>query len=199
VENFDTELFDVDLSKIDSLIDRTRRLPEQVFRRRPYAFRVIDFDEIWTVEFFHCVQSLTRAIGDGRFVVGVIRPDPRDYYFSHFRRYPFIRFSINDTNEGFIRAINEDPGESPADAIAHNSDVVVVHPDQQMNWMVYGDRDLEIGIVAAMSESSLKMITAIFPRERLHSANSAVKQLLSPVYGGAVPEEVTRAFVNNYA
>jgi len=46
-----------------------------------------------------------------------------------------------------MQALHEDPGGSPADAIAYNSDVMLVYP-QSGPWAIYGDREMEIGIVA---------------------------------------------------
>ena len=170
----------------------------QVFRQLPYRFRIIDGDEIWSVEFFLHAQRLTKAMGNEHLFLAVLDPDPETYYYAHFKKYPVFKFGLTDSEGSYLRAIDEDPGGSPADAIAYNSAVVLVYPDD-FDWVLYGDRrGMELGVLAAMNEKALRAITFIYPSSKLHSATTAITQLLPPVYRGRVPEEVCRALVENY-
>src|SRR5437660_12852177 len=100
-----------ELLKIDTLIDRNVSLPGVIFRRHPHSFRIIDFDEMWSADFFRRVARITKADGDESFTLAVLQPDPESYYYSHFRKYPFFTFTVHDTEQSYVNAINEDPGD----------------------------------------------------------------------------------------
>jgi len=187
-----------ELQKIDVLIDRNARLPGMVFHQRPHSFRIIEFDELWSSDFFRRAREMTKANGDECFTLAVLQPDPERYFYNQFCEYPFFRFALDDVEQHYVDAINEDPGNSPADAVAHNADVVFVYPER-VGWAIYGDRDLEVAVVATMNERALEVLTSIYPRERLHSAASAIARLLVPLYGGAIPEDMQQRFIANYS
>jgi hypothetical protein len=179
---------------IDRLVDRSTTLPDQVFRRRASAFHVIDFDQVWSEDFFREAQRRTTRAGDLSFTFAVLRPDPDNYYYAQFGKFPLLRFTELDTVQRFIDEVQEDPGDSPADAIAYNSGAILVYPASE-RWASYGDRDVEIGVVAAMDNEMEAAISTAGQSLRLFTQIEAVTQLLPPVYRGIVPEEVKRSLV----
>ncbi|HEX8170567.1 MAG TPA: hypothetical protein VF824_08505 [Thermoanaerobaculia bacterium] len=189
--------FENELQKIDRSIDRRAALPDQVFVTRPVAFHVVDFDQFWSEEFFGDAQRLTRRAGDDSFTFAVLRPDPDSYYHAHFGKFPMLRFSDADPAHRYIEELHRDPGGSPADAIAFNSEVVLLYPPSR-RWAMYGDRNLEIAVVAVMDEEIEAGIRQTTHSLRLFTPTEAATELLSAVYRGAVPEEVKRSLVRNY-
>jgi hypothetical protein len=190
--------FEREMQFVDRLVDRSATLPEQVFRRRASAFHVIDFDQVWSEDFFRDAQRLTKRSGDASFTFAVLRPDPDKYFHAHFGKFPVLRFTDADPGQRFIDEVHEDPGDSPADAIAYNSEALLVYPPSE-RWMIYGDRNVEIGIVAVMDDEMEAAIRATARSLRLFTPMEAVTQLLSPVYRGDVPDDVKSALVRNYS
>jgi hypothetical protein len=189
--------FETELQKIDRIVDRSAALPDQVFVTRPVAFHIIDFDQLWSEEFFDDAQRLTKRAGDESFTFVVLRPDPDNYYHAEFGKFPLVRFSNADPAQGYLDELHQDPGDSPADAIAYNSEVVLVFP-ASARWAIYGDRNLEIAIVGVMDREIEAAIRTTAQSLRLFTATEAVTELLRPVYRGAVPEDVKRSLVRNY-
>jgi hypothetical protein len=187
-----------EMQAIDRLVDRSTTLPDQVFRRRASAFHVIDFDQVWSQDFFRDAQRLTTRAGDVSFTFAVLRPDPDNYYHAHFGKFPLLRFTDVDAVQCFIDEVHEDPGDSPADAIAYKSEAILIYPRSE-RWAIYGDRDVEIGIVAVMDDEMASTIRATAQSLRLFTPIEAVTQLLPPVYRGVVPEDVKRSLVQNYS
>jgi hypothetical protein len=130
--------------------------------------------------------------------VAVLKPDPIEYYYKHFGKYPLFTFGKEDTGADFIAAINEDPGDSPADAIIHNSVVIVVH-SESCRWLLYGDRDFEIALIASADFDAASAVQSSLGAERLFSMTGAIEQLLSVVYRGVVPIDIRNALLSNYA
>jgi hypothetical protein len=190
--------FERETQAIDRLVDRSTTLPDQVFRRRASAFHVIDFDQVWSENFFRDAQRLTARAGDVSFTFAVLRPDPENYYHAHFGKFPLLRFTDVDSVQRFIDEVHEDPGDSAADAIAYNSEAILVYPASE-RWAIYGDRDVEIGIVAAMDDEMEEAIRATAQSLRLFTPIEAITQLLPPVYHGVIPETVKRSLVRNYS
>jgi hypothetical protein len=190
--------FERETQAIDRLLDRSATLPDQVFRRRASAFHVIDLDQVWSEDFFRYAQRLTTRAGDLSFTFAVLRPDPDNYYHANFGKFPLLRFTDVDPVQCFIDELHEDPGGSAADAIAYNSEAILVYPASE-RWAIYGDREMEIGIVAVMDDEMGAAIRASAQSLRLFTPIEAVTQLLPPVYRGVVPEDVKRSLVRNYS
>lgn len=191
----DRDSFDRQLAIIDRLVDRAAVLPAQVFRAPMASFHVIEFDVLLARHVFARLQRLAAAAGSEAFNLGVLEPDPQSYFHAHFGKYPFLRFTATDSADRFIEALNEDPGDSPADAIATNSDVVVVYPDSAQ-WLIYGDRRLEIAIVAAADAAAAAAIEADPPARLFHAADAVT--LLEPLFRGSVPPDIASALIQNY-
>jgi hypothetical protein len=190
--------FENELQKIDRLVDRSAVLPDQVFLRRPSAFHIIDLDQVWSEEFFRDTQRLMERAGDTAFTFAVLRPDPDSYYHAEFGKFAMLRFSHADPAQRYIDELHEDPGDSPADAIAYNSEVIFIYPTSE-RWAIYGDRDLEIGVVAIMDNEIEAELRATARSFRLFTPTDAVAELLPPVYRGVVPEDVKRSLVRSYS
>jgi hypothetical protein len=70
----------------------------------------------------------------------VLSPDPDAYFRMHFDKYPLLEIQATDSAEEYLGALNEDPGDSPADAIGINwSQYAVLAPSRR--WFVRAIRD----------------------------------------------------------
>ena len=130
----------------------------------------------------------------------VIEPDPERYFFHHFGKYPIIEVSVNDSEETFLKAVNEDPGGSPADAIIYNGRVIVVYSDSPV-WALYGERDYEFCVAAFAREELKDAFVSSYGPERVFSIEEAVEQLLGPSFinsPAGVPADIRNNLVSNY-
>lgn len=66
-------------------------------------------------------------------------------------------------------------------------------------WAIYGDRNMEIGIVAAMDEETAIRIDSTKLSLKFFTPLEAVTELLPSVYRGNVPDAVSRSLIAHYA
>lgn len=104
-----------------------------------------DSSNIATPKFLSLIRKLLAFNRAGEFAVIVLEPDPFSYFHFHFGKYPGFIARSEHTDEQFFQILLTDPGGSPADAIAHNSERYVVLP-LPGEWFAYGDRAREGGI-----------------------------------------------------
>jgi hypothetical protein len=84
-------------------------------------------DMFWqTKTFFGLVTRDPCFAEDGDWVIFALEPNPFLYFHRLFGMFPLIVGSSLASASDYIEAIHADPGDSPADAIATRSDVVVV-------------------------------------------------------------------------
>lgn len=184
---------------LESLVDTNAELPDQVFAPTVAVFRIFDITEVWMAAFFDAAKHVMQVRGDQtRLLVAMIRPDPIGYYYAHFRKFPLFQFDRSDDAQTYLDALNADPGNSPADALVHNAAVLAIYPES-CQWVVYGDRDFEVAIIATRDRETQEAWGSTLLAERLYPVRQAIENLLVPMYGGDVPREVAEAFLRNYA
>ncbi|HKO55125.1 MAG TPA: hypothetical protein VJ276_04560 [Thermoanaerobaculia bacterium] len=186
-----------ELRRIDYLMDRRAVFPNQVFRVPVCDFWILEFDEFWTGRLFRDLKALSCAIGDEGFTLAVLKPDPTDYFFHHFKKCPILRFSLEESDRDYFGRINADPGSSPADAVAVNSDVVLAYAES-LRWAVYGSRHWEIAAMAAMDEGVADAVRATPLAEIAVTTALAVHTLVPMIYERGVPEELSSGLLANY-
>jgi hypothetical protein len=194
----DITSFRRELEKIDRVLDRKADFPQQVFRLPAAGIRFIELDDLWAEEVFEVLQRLAAAVDSQCVLFIVLKPDPIDYYYAQFGKLPLVELDVaKSSGSAYINALHEDPGDSPADAIVHNSDVMVIFPEN-MRWMIYGDRNFEIGIIAGMDTDAVRAVDAIYPCGRLYSARYVIDHILPAVFRGAVPSDLSAQLLQNY-
>ena len=103
-----------------------------------------DSVEFHSRTFLHFLRKLMEWSGDKSFQYAVLNPDPINYFFASFQRYPLIEIAVDDTADASIAALTEAPDASPADAIGTNwSEYVIVPPSKQ--WCIHAKRDARSG------------------------------------------------------
>jgi hypothetical protein len=157
------------LTDVGACVDASATLPAQVFRGRA-TFRVIEWDILWSRKFFEAARYMTEASGSERLKLLVLSPDPVQYFLHQFGKLPLVTLNVKDDAGAYLHCIGEDPGDSPADAIVHNSDVVVVWPSSRQ-WCLYGDRNFEIALIALHDERSVRAVDSTsLPRFSMREA-----------------------------
>lgn len=188
-------------SALDTLIVRERHLPQQVFKSTLSRFVFLSSDDLFhTAAFFDRIKSFLARIGEQRSFLAVVEPDPVDYFFPHFGKYSVVEMSVADTDEDYLRIMQEDPGGSPADAIGYNSRIVVLFSTSR-RWAIYADRDFELAIAAFTEGQLLQVFTTVYDSNRLFEVNEAIERLIKPIYSHGVPRvftDFTQQLVNNY-
>lgn len=112
----------------------SRRYPSEL---QPWAFQD---GCLSTLDFGRLIQDLLALSRDPYVVYIVLIPDPIWYFHHHFGKYPAVRIEAGDSAETYLASLNEDPGNSPADAIGTNWWEAVIVPPSRV-WFVHALRD----------------------------------------------------------
>jgi hypothetical protein len=106
-----------------------------------FTFDCVEFQ---TKAFLEFLRTLMGRGGDKRFYYVVLDPEPESYFFANFGKYPMVELSIDDPGDVYVKALNENPGNSPADALGTNwYEYVIFAPSRK--WFVRGKRDARSG------------------------------------------------------
>jgi hypothetical protein len=194
------------VSDVDSYLSERRqweqlvcheRLPRQVFRPAAYRFYFVDFDAVFSARFLSGLLQTCRFLGCDRLSLAVLEPDPQHYFFAHFQRFPLLVMDAKDDAAACAAVLLKDPGQSPADAMAINSEIIVIYPENQQ-FAVYGERELELAIIATFVPDAARAIEQSVPPSLLWSPPEGIEALLRPRYRGAVPERLRAELLRNY-
>jgi len=105
---------------------------------------------VTTHHYYRFVRDLLRFTDSSHdpFAFVGLRPDPFNYFFRHFSKYPAIVFQPAHSEADYCRLLQSDPGASPADALAYNTWSYVVLP-LSGGWITCGDDSSEIAIFSS--------------------------------------------------
>ena len=99
-----------------------------------------DSIELQTTNFFQLLENLMQWSKDTKCYYLVLDPDPINYHWKEFHRYPAFELDTSDAVTVYLRMLTEDPGESPADAIGTNwFEYVILAPSRK--WFIHSFRD----------------------------------------------------------
>lgn len=192
----DPKIAEKKIAEIDLLIRRSCVLPQQVFHNQFKKFRVIDFDEIF-VDFFQRINACVEALRERIWTVAVVDPDPENYFYHHFRKYPIFDVTPKDSSEEYFSLISENFGDSPADSISSNGVIIIVYP-KSGNWVVYADRNFEIGIVGFCNMETMGIFVSAYGNNRIFTIADALTNLLSVTFNGGVPKTLKAELLKYY-
>lgn len=195
----DTDLFNEILSLADKVIDRSIKLPEKVFRENIEDFLFIDFDRIFTEEFFNKINKFIVNTSESRWYFAVLYPDPQDVFYKYFGKYSVFEINTNDKYEDYWHIVGEEPIEEPFEAIFYEGRKIIMFSDSS-NWGIYVDRDFELGVVGFSSKNLTKEFVNVFDKENAFVLNEAILNFLVPAYGSLhlIPEKIRKKLANNY-
>lgn len=125
-------------------IDKT--FPDNLFHPN-YQYKLFFENGIEDTEpIYKYLIEFVKDIGDHSLTFFTITPDPESYFYKNFRKYSAATFSINEEYESFINFLKKDPGGSPADALAFNSEVSVLY-SESLTWGLITSKDTEMGVI----------------------------------------------------
>jgi len=193
----DRSVYLEEVSLARKLISTDASFPDQVFSCELRHFTFFNFDDFFTREFFEGLIQFLRQYGiDETFTLFTIRPDPEDYFYKNFDCYPILQGSTLWTDEKYLSSVFADPGNSPADAIAYNSMELVLH-SQSLDWCMYGNRDMEVGVFGAIEKGLVVNWQSTYPK--CFGVETAIETVLKPAWGSSlVPVEYIEKLLSNY-
>lgn len=109
-------------------------------------FFAIEFDFLFTEDFFNGIKIFLKKIDTNKFYFYTINPSPEKYFFKHFNKFNAFEVNLNNTDKELSEIMMKNPKDSPSDALALNSDDIVWFSHSK-EWAILGSRDLEIAIV----------------------------------------------------
>lgn len=157
---------------VEKILDRTKVLPENVFRQTFRFFLFITFDDLLLPFFFNHVKQYLLDVEENSFWLTAIDPDAKLYFGAHFDFFGTIEFFNSDTEDDYIAALNYDPGDSPADALTHNSNILMVFSPTE-KWAIYGDRDADIAICAFTDREQMERFKSAYSSGLLGGVEAA--------------------------
>lgn len=192
-----TDIFLEKLSEIDLLVETNKSLPHPVLKSQFSKFLVIDFDEVMEDSFFEKINTFARKTGSSKCTFLVLTPDPNKF-FDYFKNYPSFEISHEDSYEDYFYITRNEPHPNSDDAILYSMEVAVLYPELR-NWVVYADRDFEIGIVGFRETETMESFVSTYGKEHVFNMAEAIPNLLEVMYkDNIVPEDIRNALLANY-
>jgi hypothetical protein len=180
------------VTSVKKILDQTKTLPENVFRQAFKFFLFITFDELFMPLFFNHIKRYLLEAAENGFWLTVIDPDP-SYFWSHFDFFGSIEFSSSDSEDDYLAALNNYPKESIADALAHNSNLLMIFSPTS-KWAIYGDRGSGIAICAFSDRAQMEFFKSIYDCDLL----GGVKFAAEYAYGATDKNSLREKFCNSY-
>jgi len=141
--------------EIRNLVDIDLTIPKRVFKSLNWQCAFCSFDLCFSPSLLHSCASVCKTTRDERFSIVMIDPDPVNYYFKEFGRFGAVTLTPNDSIDLAWSIFEEDPGDSPADALMYAiRRFVVLGPS--MRWAVWGSRDDEVIVCGGDSASIIR-------------------------------------------
>lgn len=154
---------------IESIVDRRRTFPNIVFKKDYSLYSFFGFYRIFTKDFFDKISDFIRRCDDDVFWVSAVDPDPEQYFFKYFLHYGAIECETNGSSEEYIYLLNQDPGNSPADSLVHNSNILIAC-SPGADWFIWGEREFDIAVCAFRSDVKRNLFLSMFESITLPSA-----------------------------
>jgi len=164
---------------IETFVDKTKQIPQQVFNDSFRYFLFITFDEIFMEVFFYHMKKYVSKIQETEFEMVVLDPDPEAYFFHHFGRYGILVIDDPDSYEDYLSDLSNPPDNFPADALIHNSNLILVTSNNG-KWAVLGDREMDIGICAFADEESMNKFKDVYGDDLLDGVTVAAEYIYGP-------------------
>lgn len=164
--------YDSVASDAEKILDRTKVLPENVFKQALRFFLFITFDELFMPLFFNHLKRYLLEVGENSFWLTAVDPDPKLYFGANFDFLGAIEFFSADTGEDYLAALNNYPEDSPADALAHNANSLLFF-SSKFGWAVYGNRDSDIAICAFADIEQVELFKSIYGSDLLGGVSEA--------------------------
>lgn len=186
-------------ANIIKTLNKTKALPENVFQKEFGHYLFITFDELFTTLFFNHLKDYLLKTNEQDFFVSSIDPDPEAYFKVHFGFFGAFIFSTSDSEKDYIFALNNYPEDSPADALAHNCESILIMSVND-KFAIYGSRDNEIAICAFPDREQAKSFRWAYDDDLLANERSAAEYAYcyDPHYSDSDSAALVDEFCRNY-
>lgn len=108
IENPD--VFKKHMYLVESNLHIGRNFPEKIIRDCFSEITFVSSDEIFLEGFISRMKSFLESINESEFYLLMLDPEPEEYFFYHFQKYPLARISSKDTEDKYFSVIETDPG-----------------------------------------------------------------------------------------
>jgi len=178
---------------VDGIFRKGKRFPEQVFQKQFNRFMYHDF--YWTLsgDFWLELQKLAVNSMDESILVGVLEPDPENYFYREFKYYNWLELPVYLSVETYYDIIESFPKESPADALVYNSDIVFWFSPSG-KWAIWGERYWECSVIGFKSTTNYKNLCSM-----LDSWHTFSEKINSDFTDSSYPQKFIDRFPSNYA
>lgn len=175
------------VSGAEKILDKSKVLPENVFKQDFEFFLFVTFDELLMPLFFDHLKRYLLEVSENRFWLAAVDPDPKLYFGANFNFFGAFELSSADTHEDYLSVLNNYPKDSPADALAHNANSLIFF-SSQYDWAVYGSRDADIAVCAFADLKRMELFESIYGGDLLGGVRAAADYAY-----GATGDSVLRA------
>jgi hypothetical protein len=187
----DYELITVALEKV---LNKKKVLPQNVFRQDFKFFLFITFDELFMHIFFNHIKRYLLYIAENSFWLTAIDPDPTLYFKANFDFFGAIEFYSSDSENDYINALNDYPEDSPADALAHNSNLIAII-SSTCKWAIYADRNTDIAICAFTNKRQMELFRSIYSRDLLSDLKFAADYAYGTIGNSVLKTEFCSSYM----
>ena len=197
----DKERFNTELNKVNSFLYFDNKFPNQIFKDIYSRYLFFDFDIIYTKEFINSIIKLMNTTNDKKVNILILNPDPIDYYYKYFKKYPFSSFENHQNSEDYITFLNSEPQRESPDSLIYNSNLLILYPDS-LKWSIIGNREFEIAVIAFNKNQLSMSLPDLLTELNLLTIDEALEELISVLYVNnefSIPNDIRIEFIKNYS
>lgn len=145
-------------------------------------------------DFWNELEELIGLSGDPFAIMAVLDPHPVEYYYNEFSQYNWCILQEETTADEYWNMLEQGPGESPADAISINSEVVV-WISSSMKWAIWGERSYGICVLGFIDGDICD-----YECESWFTMDQAITDLVSLNFKNyTVPKEIISKLMKHYS
>lgn len=160
------EEFNSLLESARSFFVQDARLPRDVFSHSPRDLYLIESDLFLQRDLLEVLKGTSLTLGSSWYLI-VVEPDPKTYFFRHFKRFPALEIFGFDSVDEILADLVKDPGGSPADSIAFNSRLLWAF-SKEGSWSMYIDREREVALLAIQRDcGALRDYASTLPQQQI--------------------------------
>ncbi len=178
---------------IDRVLDKSKALPDKVFRGAFKFFLFITFDELFMGLFYNHIRQYLMEIGENEYWLVAIDSKPKQNFESDFEIIAAIQFLTNDSEDDYLLAVNGFTDDNPASVQMHSSDSIIALSSCG-KWAVFGNRGADIGICAFAEREYMKLFRSSYNLDLL----GGVKPAAEYAYGAVDKNSLIDKFCNAY-
>ena len=183
------------IATVKQVVDTNRRLPDQVFKSGFHYYLFHEYDWMTWGDFWQSLKPLSKSDDDERIIVAGIAPDPQDYYHQHFGDYNAFSISASASVEDYQNMLTAEPSGSPADAMNHHTDLIVLAPSS-CTWAVWAEHELGVCVLACKIDQ--QRVSAI--ECGWEPVESTIETFLRNEFrGDVVPDDIAIPLRANYS